>query len=291
MKKTALCLALVASAAPFLVAGEIAPGASLAEVRATLGAPKGEMQVNGRRVLYYERGAVELQEGRVTQVALRSPEEHAALLARDERMRTEREAQRARLMAEGTALRDRKLADAAFLAAPLAYQVSFWENFTRSYPGVSCAEPLTVAKIRFNEQLEEKRQRDEQADRLVEIEERRLAAAEREPVFYPIRAYPSYYGRRHHHHEFGFNQITYHFNDTSASPYTTPSGSPYTTPSGNPAGNLTGAVINLPSTNPALPGRNNHDWSHRDGRKRDDCGNRPDRRGADRGRGRGYDRM
>jgi hypothetical protein len=209
-------------------------------------------------------------------------------LARDERMRTEREAQRSRLIAEGTALRDRKLADAAFLAAPLAYQVSYWENFTRSYPGVPCVEPLTVARMRLNEKVEEKRQQEEQANRLAEIEERRLAAAELEQVFYPIRAYP-YYGRRHHHHhDLGFSQITYHFNDTSVSPYTTPSGSPYTTPSGNPAGNLGGPIINLPSTNPALPGTNSQDWSRRDGWKHDDCG---DRRGPDRGRGRGHDRM
>jgi len=283
MKKTALCLALAASAAPFLVAGEIGPGASLDEVRASLGTPKGQLHVNGRQVLYYERGAVELQAGRVTQVALRSPEEHAILVAKQERMRAERETQRARLLAEGTALRDRKLADAAFLAAPLAYQVSYWENFSRSYPGVSCIEPLAIARARLGEQMEEKRRRDEEADRLAMIQERRLAAAEREEAFYPIRIYSSWHGRHRHEHELGFNQITYHFNDTSLSPYSTPSGSPYTTPSGNPAGSVTGSVVNLPSANPALPS-----WSRGNEAGRDSCG---ERRRTDRGRVRWHDRM
>jgi len=281
MKSTALCLAFAASAAPFLVAGEIAPGASLGEVRAALGSPKGQMHVNGRQVLYYERGAVELQAGLVTQVALRSPEEHAILTAREERMRAEREVQRSRLLAEGAALRDRKLADAAFLATPLAYQVSYWENFSRSYPGVSCLEPLTIARIRFNEQLQQERRRDEEAGRLAEVEERRLAAAERQPVIYPMRTYSGYHGRRHHQ-EFGLNQITYNFNDTSITPYSVPSG--------NPAGSLTGSVINLPYNNPALqqntrvnPGR--EEWSH------GECGDRSVSRGAERGRSHRRDRM
>jgi hypothetical protein len=284
MKKTTLCLVLAASAAPFAVGAVVVPGASLAEVHATLGSPKGQMHVNDRQVLYYERGAVELQAGRVTQVALRSPEEQALLVAKEARMRAEREEQRARTLAEGAALRDRKLADAAFLATPLAYQVSYWENFQRRYPGVPCAEPLTVARVRLNEQLEEKRRREAEAGRLAEIEER-LAAAEREQDFYPIRVYSSYHGRRHYH-EFGLGQITYHFND-SGTPYSTPRGSPYTTPSGNPAGNLTGAVINLPSTNPAL--------THQDGGRgrgrHDECGDRSDRREMGRGRGQRWDRM
>lgn len=278
MKTPAYCLALAVSVAPFLAAGEVAPGASLEEVRAALGAPSGQLQLNGRHLLYYERGEVELQQGRVARVALRSAEEQTLRVAREERVRVEREAQRSRLLAEGTALRDRKLADATFLAAPVAYQVAFWENFARSYPGVSCAEPLTVARLRFNEQLEEKRRRDEQAGRIAELEER-LAAAERQPAFYPVRTYSSYYGRRYPYHEFGLGQINYTFNDTGGSPYSTPSGSPYSTPSGNPAGNLGGAVINLPSFNPALPERHDHNRSHRDGRPPAD---REARRGADR---------
>jgi hypothetical protein len=275
MKKTALCLALAISAAPFAVAGEVTPGASLAEVRATMGTPKGQMHMNGRQVLYYERGAVELQAGRVIQVALRSPEEHAIVVAREERMRTEREAQRARLMAEGIEVRDRKLADASFLATPLAYQVSYWENFARSYPGVSCAEPLTIARVRFNEQLEDKRRREAEAGRLAEITERRLAAAEREPVFYPIRTYSSYYGRRQYR-ELGFSPITYTFYDAPLPVYTTP-----TTP-----------LIKPFSGDLAQPERRSHkgsgqqDWSK--DRMRDDCGSW---REVEIGRGRRAGRM
>jgi hypothetical protein len=234
MKASALTLILVATAAPFAVADEVAPGDTMAEVKATLGTPKGQVQRDSRRILYYERGSVEMVSGRVTTVSLRSSEEQAALTAREEKQRVEREVVRARLAAEGVALRDRKLADNGFQSAPLAYQVSFWENFARSYPGVSCAEPLMIARMRFNEQLEDRRRREDEADRRAEREER-LAAAERENTFYPIRSYVSYRGHYHHSRSTSLGPITYNFNDTGLTPYSTPVG--------NPAGSLTGPVV------------------------------------------------
>lgn len=241
MKASAFWFVPALVAASGLVAAEIRSGASLEEVHATLGQPRGQLHVGGRQVLYYERGGVELQNGAVTQVNLRSPEEHAIRADREARQREEREARRAQIMAAGIALRDRKLADPAFQAAPVAYQVAFWDDFARSYPEVSCGEPLAIARLRLNEQLEARRQRDEQANRLAKIEER-VAAAERQQVFYPVRSFSPYY-ERHHHRSAGLGPITYTFFD-SALP-------PYSTPSGNPAGNLTG---------PALPGQGGQGW-------------------------------
>jgi hypothetical protein len=234
MKAAALTLVFVVTAVPFAVAGEVSPGDSWAEVKATLGTPKGQVQRDGRQILYYERGSVEMVSGQVATVSLRSPEEQAALMAREEVQRAEREAIRDRLNAEGIALRDRKLADTNFLSAPLAYQVSFWETFARSYPGVPCGEPLIIARMRYNEQLAEKSRREAEAERRAEQEER-LAAAERDNTVYPIRRFVSYRGHFHHSRDTGLGPITYHFNDTGLTPYSTPVG--------NPAGSLTGPVV------------------------------------------------
>lgn len=234
MKASTLTLLLVATAAPFAVAGAVSPGDSMAEVKAVLGTPKGQVMRDGRQILYFERGAVEMVSGRVMTVSLRTAEEQADLTTREERQRVEREVIRARLAAEGVALRDRKLADGTFQSAPLAYQVNFWENFALSYPGVSCAEPLMIARMRFNEQLEDKRRREAESDRRAQLEER-LAAAERETTFYPIQTYVSYLGRHHYERGASLGPISYHFNDTGLSPYSTPAG--------NPAGSLNGPVV------------------------------------------------
>jgi len=177
-----------------------------------------------------------------------------------ERQRSEREARRAQIIAAGTALRDRKLLDATLLAAPVAYQVAFWEDFARRYPEVSCVEPLTIARLRLNEQLEEKRRHEVEASRLAEIEER-LAAADRQREYYPVRTYSPYYGHRHYQSA-GLGPFTYTFFDKPLPPYSTPSG--------NPAGNLTGPLINMPSTNPALPEWNEPSRPHRDREERGD---------------------
>ncbi|MFZ5496167.1 MAG: hypothetical protein ACOZE5_12645 [Verrucomicrobiota bacterium] len=274
MKKPRLLLVLTLCATPFAAGAEVAPGATFDEVRAVLGAPSGQVRAGGRHLVYYARGAVELVGGRVARVDLRSPEEHASLLAREERLRGESEARRARLIGEGAALRDRKLADASFQAAPAAYQVAFWEDFARRYPGVSCVEPLTIARARLNEQLEEKRRKDEEARRIAELEAR-LAAAERAPVVYHrVRPYRGY-GHHDPHHEFALWPVNYTFYDAPLPVYTTP-----TTPAINP---LRG--------DPAQPPR--FEFGNTDRRRRgtDECGGPRDRRGADRGHGRWRDRM
>ncbi len=273
MKAPLLSLALVLSTGSILTAAEVQRGASLEEVRATLGVPRGQLHVAGRQVLYYERGEVELQNGRLTRVALRSAEEHVLLVTREERLRGEREIRRAQLRAEGAALRERKLADPAFQAAPVAYQVAFWEDFARRYPEVSCVEPLTIARLRFNEQIEARRQREEQANRLTEMEER-VAAAERQQVYYAVRSFSPRY-ERSHCQTTGLGPITYTFFDSPLPPYTTPSG--------NPAGNLTSPFFNVPVTHATLSGQSEPGWPRWEPV---DQGPREDR--SDRSHGRGF---
>jgi len=265
MKAPVFSLALAVSMAPFLSAAEVEAGASLEEVRAVLGTPKGQAVTDERHVIYYERGEIELRDGRVVRVALRTPEEHAAQVARDERLRVEQEARRAQLVAEGTALRDRKLADASFLAAPVAFQVTFWENFARSYPGVSCAEPLTIARLRLNEQLEEKLRKNEEITRLAELEARDAAAEREKPVYYHI-GYSPYRGGRGHdrYRPFGLGTVNYTYYDAPRPVYTTP----------------TSPVINPFSRDPAQPERRDYRGDDSDSSPgRWGNGGRPEQRG------------
>jgi PAS domain-containing protein len=272
---------LVCALTSALAADDVRPGASLGEVQAVLGPPNGEAQINDRQLLYYERGTVELRDGRVTKVALRTVEEHAALIAREERMRTERENVRARVLAEGNALRERKLADAMFQAAPAAHQVAFWEDFARRYPGVSVAEPLSIARMRLNEQLDEKRRRAEELNRLDQLEER-LAAAEREPVYYRVRSHAVHYGRYHHHKEFGLGPVTYTLYDAPLPAYTTPT---------TPLIDVTPAYPALPRLNPSPRSHPDHGKDHWRSDRHDRRGFQRDWRGADYGRQRLRDRM
>ncbi len=272
MNRTSRYVILVACAALGASAAEIQPGDTLAEVRATLGAPRGRAVQDGRQVLYYQQGEVELQGDTVTRVALRTAEEQAALEAREEKSRAERTARREQLVAEGTALRDRKLADPDFKDAPFAYQVTFWEDLARRYPGVSVVEPLTIARMQLNEQLEKNRREAEAVARAAEREEF-LAAQERVTEVYPLFTglrYPRY----RHYYPPSLGPISYDF-------WATPL-PPYSTPSGNPAGNLSGPVVNLPSFNPAQPpridGRRDRDDRWDDG----DASRRSHRRGFDR---------
>lgn len=271
--KVPVLLALTLSAAPFSVATEVAIGATLAEVRAALGRPSGQLKAGGRHLVYFDRGSVELVNDRVANVALRTPVEQAALDAREERVRGEAEARRAEIVAAGTALRDGKLADAAFQGAPVAYQVAFWEDFSRRYPGVNCTEPLAIARLKLNEQVEEKARKAEEARRLADLEAR-IAAAEQEREVTRVRSYPRY-GHRGRPAEFAFWPVKYTFFDAPRSPYSSP----------------TRSVVTPFKGDPAQPERRVYDRNGRDPEPGDDGCARRDWGDGERGRGHRRDRM
>jgi hypothetical protein len=139
-----------------LLAGamEVQPGDTLATVRSTLGAPRGQVRIGERHLLYYDRGEVELQGDTVARVVLRSSDEQAVFAA--ERSATQQKglAENARAVTAGLELKARKLSDSNFRATPLTYQVAFWESFAARYPGVSCRDQLTVARTQLAEQQE-----------------------------------------------------------------------------------------------------------------------------------------
>jgi hypothetical protein len=187
-------------------------------VRSSLGTPRGRTQVGAREIFYYDRGEVELNSGTVTRVALRSADEQLALDAKREadaeRYRAEQEMHFARMTASGEALKARKLRDPVFQATPAAYQVAFWQDFSRQYTEVPCAEQLQVAQARLSES-------QAQTQRLADLEAR-VADAEAQldsthshdysDGFYPYGyGYASYgyashgyhSGQNHHFHNGG----------------------------------------------------------------------------------------
>jgi hypothetical protein len=235
MKTTPVVAALLILSSTVLAA-DPQIGASFAEVRAALGLPKGLAKAGARQLLFYDRGQVEMTDGVVSRVALRSFEAQAAheslLAATETRVREAAEQRRAKLQNEGEALKAAKLADAHFNAAPLSYQVSFWENFARRYPGVECAEQLTITRLRFAEQLEEKRLAAEQAARLAELEAK-LAFAEARASYasYGGRGYGRRWRDRHDDQPYTLWPVTYRYYD-SPLPYATSPGLTLAQPSG-----------------------------------------------------------
>jgi hypothetical protein len=201
-----------------LVAGEVKLGDNSEGVRSALGTPRGRTQVGAREIFYYDRGEVELNSGTVTRVALRSVDEQLALDAKRDadaqRFHEEQEMHFARMTADGEALKARKLHDPVFQATPAAYQVAFWQNFSRQYAGVPCEEQLGAAQTRLAES-------QAQTQRLADLEAR-VADAEAQlasphsydysdgyyPYGYGYGAYgygsSGYYsGRNHHFHNGG----------------------------------------------------------------------------------------
>ena len=173
-----------------LLAGEVNRGDSIETVRSALGAPKGELHLNGRDLLYYDQGEVELSSGLVTRAGLRSEKDQVTFEARRSAQADRARQHREILIAEGDALKARMLADPAFQAAPLSYQVAFWRNFSRKYSMVSCSEQLGIAQARLAEQTQASQQAED-AQRIAEIEAQEKAARrdDLDRIFYPISIY------------------------------------------------------------------------------------------------------
>ena len=175
-KSLIVALGLVSS---LCVAGEVRFGDSQEAVISVLGQPHGYIQTESQTVLFYERGSVELEDGRVVSAKLISPD--AAEARRLERMRQDELARQAavRRAVEGRSLRDRKLSDPSFLALPANSRAAYWQSFMRNYPGVPVGMDYEVAQREL--QAEEAAMRAE-ADRMrqvAELQERAFVAEQR----------------------------------------------------------------------------------------------------------------
>jgi hypothetical protein len=193
-------------------AHDVAIGDSAVQVREMMGAPRGQVHVGGRDLLYFDRGEVELNHGQVSRVGLRSPDEQNAFESKQAAAAARTDEARNRLMEEGRVLMASKLSDPVFLATPYSYQVSFWENFAHRYPDVSPAEQLLVVRSRLAEQVakaEADRAQAAQAQRVADLAERAAQAGNYVYPFYPVYRDYSYRdddrGARHYrennHHD------------------------------------------------------------------------------------------
>ena len=178
-----------------IFAGEVKRGDNIEAVRATLGTPRGQSRLGARELLYFDRGEVELSAGLVTRVALRSEKDQAAFEAKRTAEADRVRRQNQTLLTEGEALKNRMLADPAFQATPLSYQVAFWQNFSRKYSMVSCTEQLSIAQARLDEQVQAT-QKSEQAQRIADLEAK---ARERERENRARTYYPYYDDSRDFH--------------------------------------------------------------------------------------------
>jgi hypothetical protein len=164
-------------------ASEIQIGDSLTTVIASLGEPEGLISDGRRTLLYYERGRVDLADGKVVSASLISPEQaearRVAQLRADALARQVAEEQRARRIAEGTALLQQKLSDPGFLTSPASYRVAFWQTFQRNYPEVSVGDDYAAA-LREQQADEAARLAEaERAQQMAELEQRAAEAEQR----------------------------------------------------------------------------------------------------------------
>jgi hypothetical protein len=143
---------LLLLATPVLVhATDIHPGDTFADVQAALGKPNGQAQLGNKLVLDYDRGQVQLVDGKVTSSNFLSPEAFAAQQAQQKAGEAKAAQLKAQRIAEGKALKAQKLADRNFTSAPPAYQVAFWQDFRLCYPEVSCDDEYKLALARQQE--------------------------------------------------------------------------------------------------------------------------------------------
>lgn len=150
-------------------------GDSRAAVTQELGEPEGRMKFGAMEVLTYERGEVELEDGVVIREGIISAEEAETRRIRREAEEAER---RERLIAEGTALKEQRLADPGFHTSTATHRVAFWESFRKKYPDVPVDKvSYDAARKEFELEQAAEKAKVQEARRIADME-RKLQEAE-----------------------------------------------------------------------------------------------------------------
>jgi hypothetical protein len=182
-------------------ASEVIVGESLEDVIADRGQPRGFIRSGGYLLLDYEHGKVELRDDKVVRAELLTDEELAAyrehMAKRNLAAARAAAARRAALIAEGTKVRNDKLADPGFMASPASDQVAFWRWFRQKYPAVDVGGEYAVVLQKYEAELAEQSREAARRQEIAELEaraadaERAAADAQREAEI--ARAYGYYY--------------------------------------------------------------------------------------------------
>jgi hypothetical protein len=183
VRRIALAAGALVFAGLTVAAEDIRVGASRDEVLHALGEPRGRMEYEAVELMFYDRGRVELENGEVVMVRLMSQEAWLQKQEEEAEARAVAAAARARrlanLYAEGTSLRDARLADDRFMQSSAAERVAYWEKFRQRYPNVPVGDAYILAlEERQTEYLARTREL-EQAQRMRELEMRVQEAEER----------------------------------------------------------------------------------------------------------------
>jgi hypothetical protein len=177
-----LCAALLAAGAAAQT-NVVKVGDRYEDVLRALGPPAGRVQAGTYQQLTYERGRVELRDGRVIGTDLVSPEEAsrrkvareketANASARAEQLRTAR-------VAEGQAVLQQSRVDAGLAAASPTDQVGYWKTFQERYPEVDASADLQAAQQRLQAQQRVVDTIASLQQRVQELEQQLAAAEER----------------------------------------------------------------------------------------------------------------
>ena len=211
MKAFGMFSALMAVIAGTAVA--VKPGDSRMDVVNELGAPAGFIRFGNEETLYFDRGQVQMQNGKVVDFELISV---AQLQERREAVARARAAQaaltaeqRAQLKTEGEAALQTLLADHDFAVASAAVQVARWREFMQKYPDVAVSQYYLPALKRWEEEQARAVQEQRIAaleQRVQEVEQRAMqndASKWQYPAYYVMQPplwYPSYFPGSSYHH-------------------------------------------------------------------------------------------
>lgn len=175
----------------------MAVGDTYADMVAELGQPQGAIEMGDKTIFFYPAGNVIVADTTVTKVELKTPEQLArdaevrAIQAKDwqERVVQQTEQKKKR----GTELRDRAVADPAFLALTSGEQLAHWRRFQQQYPEVDVTEivaPLSERYAAEQAELAKLAKLQEQETKIAELEQR---VAEAEQKAEAVTNQPSYY--------------------------------------------------------------------------------------------------
>ena len=160
-------------------AAALQPGDTRLSVITELGAPTGFIRAGKDETLYYDRGSVQLQGGKVVDFELISPAQLRERQAAAEKARVALAArtaeQRVQLKAEGETVLKQLLADPDFAQASATVQVLRWREFMQRYPDVPVAAYYLPALKRYAEE----QAHAAQDQRLAALEERLQEAEQR----------------------------------------------------------------------------------------------------------------
>lgn len=175
-----LSLVILSVGAAGAPAGEVRVGDTVDQVKSALGEPTGYIGARTYEMFIYERGKVELEDGRVVSVQLISEGEAQARRLEAER----RAAEQARLQkeqaearrVEGEQVKAQTLSDPNFLALPAGEQVAFWEAFRQQYPEVDVEGIYATAVARYRLVLQQAADQQRLAELQAQVDEAQARA-------------------------------------------------------------------------------------------------------------------